>query len=172
MRDASVRLFIGLWPPDAVRREIAAWQSQWQWPPKANVVRPERLHVTLHFLGDVPQERTRDLGYVLEPIRAQGFELHFDRYEMWPNGVAVARPAHAPIQLRGLHARVGLALAQMGVTVEVRPYRPHVTLARRAEGAVPPAQPLDVHWSAQDGFVLVRAHGGARGYEVIGRYGA
>lgn len=173
MRDASsVRLFIALWPPEAVRREIAAWQSQWQWPPKAGVVAPERLHVTLHFLGEVPQELSRELAYVLEPIRAQPFELHFDRSEMWPHGVAVARAAHAPIQLRGLHARIGLALAQIGVSLEVRPYRPHVTLARRAEGAVPPPLPPDVHWSAQDGFALVRVHGGGRGYEVIGRYGA
>ena len=173
MRDASrVRLFIALWPPQAVREQIVAWQAQWQWPPKASVVAPERLHLTLHFLGDVAPERIRDLGYVLEPIRAQHFALHFVRSENWKDGVVVMRPEHVPTQLRGLHGRIGLALSGIGMAPEPRPYRAHVTLARRADGAVPPPGPADVHWSVQDGFVLVRVHGGTRGYEVIGRYGA
>ena len=169
---ASVRLFIALWPPDPVRDAIAVWQSQWQWPQKANVVKPDRLHVTLHFLGEVPPERILDLKYVLQPIRAQHFDLHFVRHEMWPHGMAVVRPENSPTPLRGLHGRISLALAEIGLTTEERTYRPHVTLARRAADAVPPAQAPDVMWQARDGFVLVQTLSGGRGYEILERFGA
>jgi 2'-5' RNA ligase len=168
---SNVRLFLALWPPDAVRDAIAAWQSQWQWPEKAGVVKPERLHITLHFLGDVAPERVRDLKYVMQPIRAQHFDLHFTRSEMWQSGIAVIRPENSPTALRGLQGRIGLALAEIGMKSEDRDYRPHVTLARRAAGATPPAQPLDVQWPAKDGFVLVQTLSGGRGYEILERFG-
>ena len=172
MRSPSyVRLFIALWPPDDVRAAMAAWQSQWTWPDKAAVVRPERLHITMHFLGDVPQERILDLRYVLQPIRAQQFDLHFTRHELWPQGIAVMRPGNSPTALRGMHGRIGLALAEIGMKTEERGYRPHVTLARRASGCVPAAEPLDVLWPARDGFVLVQSLAGGRGYEILEKFG-
>ncbi|HUR88002.1 MAG TPA: RNA 2',3'-cyclic phosphodiesterase [Ramlibacter sp.] len=169
---ADVRLFLALWPTDPVRQAIVGWQSQWQWPDKASVVKPERLHVTLHFLGDVPPERIRDIKYVMQPIRAQNFELNFTRTDTWQHGAVVIRPENSPTALRGLHGRIGLALAEIAVKTEERSYRPHVTLARRAAGATPPAQPPDVMWQAKDGFVLVQTLSGGRGYEILERFGA
>jgi 2'-5' RNA ligase len=168
---SHVRLFLALWPPESVRRQVVGWQSQWQWPQKASVVPPERLHLTLHFLGEVAQQRLADLKYVLQPIRAQEFALNFTRSEMWQQGVAVLRPVQAPTQLRGLHGRIGLALASIGMKAEERAWRAHVTLARRAAGAVAPPEPPDVHWVAREGFVLVQVLTGGRGYEVIERFG-
>ena len=172
MRSPALRLFIALWPPDPVRSQIAQWQSQWEWPERAAVVPPERLHVTLHFLGDIPAPRVLDLKYVLKPVPAPQFALHFSRVDMWPQGIAVLRPDNSPTTLRGLHARIGLALAGIDIPVEERPWRPHVTLARRAYGAKPPPQVADVQWASNDGFVLVQTMGGGRGYEIIERFGA
>jgi 2'-5' RNA ligase len=169
---SNVRLFIALWPSDAVRDAIVQWQSGWQWPEKAYMVKPERLHVTLHFLGDVPSERILDLKYVLQPIRAQQFELHFTRPETWQQGVAVLRPDNSPTVLRGLHARIGLALAEIGLPVDERSYRPHVTLARKAAGATPPAHLADILWQSKGGFALVQTLGSGRGYEILERFGA
>jgi len=73
--------------------------------------------------------------------------------------------------LRALHGRVGLALASIGLPVEERAYRPHVTLARRAAGAKPPAQPAQVAWESNGGFVLVQTLGGGRGYQVLEKFG-
>jgi 2'-5' RNA ligase len=171
MRSPAVRLFIALWPADEVRLGIAQWQSQWTWPDRAAVVAPERLHVTLHFLGDVLPERMHDLKYVLKAVPTPPFELRFTRHEMWQHGMAVLRPETSPTLMRGLHARIGLALTGIGMPVEGRPYRPHVTLARRATGATPPAQAPDVLWQANNGFVLVQTLPGGRGYEVLERFG-
>jgi 2'-5' RNA ligase len=54
---------------------------------------------------------------------------------------------------------------------EDRAYRPHVTLARRATGASPPARPPDIMWQARDGFALVQTLSGGRGYETLERFG-
>ena len=167
---AHVRLFIALWPPDAVRAALASWQATWQWPERAAVVRPERLHVTLHFLGAVPSSTVLDLKHVLQ-IPTPAFDLHFGTPEMWQHGTAVVRPESSPTALRALHARIGLALASIGLKVESRPFRPHVTLARKATGAAPPPQPADIAWTAKDGFVLVQTLGAGRGYEILGRFG-
>lgn len=172
MGSPALRLFIALWPSDEVRSGIAQWQSQWAWPERAAVVRPERLHLTLHFLGDVAPERVLELKYELAPVPTPRFELHFGRPELWQHGIAVLRPDHSPTQLRGLHARIGLALSRIGLPVEDRPYRPHVTLARRAAGAQPPPEPPDLRWEAGRGFALVQTLGGGRGYEILERFGA
>jgi len=172
MRSPTVRLFIALWPSDAERAAIAQWQAQWLWPERASVVRAERLHITLHFLGDVAPQRIADLKYVLKPVPAPGFDLHFGKPDIWQHGTAVLRPDNSPVTLRGLHARIGLALAAIEMPVEERPYRPHVTLARRASGAKPPPVEADVAWEARSGFVLAQAPGGGRGYEILERFGA
>lgn len=171
MRSSTVRLFIALWPPDEVRSAIAQWQSAWTWPERASVVPSESLHVTLHFLGDVAPRSVLDLKYVLKSIPAPAFELQFGKADMWQHGIAVLRPGNSPTLLRGLHARIGLALAEIELPVEDRPYRPHVTLARRASGATPPGQDADVRWESRSGFALVQTLGGGKGYEVLERFG-
>ena len=168
---AAARLFIALWPPADVRDAIAAWQSAWTWPSHSAVVRPERFHITLHFVGAVPEKRVEELKYVLRTVSAHGFSLHFGHHETWQHGVMVLRPDTSPTGLRALHARIGLALGEIRMPVEERSYRPHVTLARRATGATPPPQAADVHWESKDGFVLVQTLAGAGGYEILGRFG-
>lgn len=169
---ATVRLFIALWPPDAVRDALAAWQGQWQWPQRASVVRPERMHLTLHFLGNVPPQIVADLNYVLRRVPCQTFALQFGQADMWPHGTAVLRPDQSPTALRGLHARIGLALSEIGLKAEDRAFRPHVTLARRAQGATPPEAAADIAWESKAGFVLVQTLGGGRGYQVLENFGA
>ena len=63
------------------------------------------------------------------------------------------------------------ALAGLGVTLDPRPYQPHVTLARKAARAQPPAVLPALEWRA-DGFALVESRGGARSaYEVVAAWG-
>jgi 2'-5' RNA ligase len=171
MRSHSLRLFIALWPPDETRAAIAHWQSQWTWPDKASVVPAERLHITLHFLGDVAPQQVADLKYVLKSVASPRFQLQFGRADLWQHGIAVLRPDQLPTPLRGLQARVGLALTKIGLPVETRLWRPHVTLARRAADAKAPAQAPDFTWQGDGGFALVQTLGGGRGYETLERFG-
>lgn len=166
------RLFIALWPPPPVREAIAAWQSAWAWPRQAAKVKAERLHLTLHFLGDVAVAQAQDLSTRLARVEPAAFALEFDRGEVWDNGVAVLRPAATPAALRDLHARIGRAVEACGLALERRPYKPHVTLARRAFGATPPAVTGVLRWESAGAFALVRTMPGQGRYETLATFGA
>lgn len=164
-----LRLFIAIWPDERLRRAIASWQRDWNWPPHAARVKPERLHLTLHFLGDVPADRLPHLAQAIR-VPFEAFTLELDRAEVWPNGVAVLRPQAQPEALLRLQAGLGRPLVELGLPLEERPYRAHVTLARRARGATPPPLRQALRWRADAGYVLVRSLPGGAGYQVLERF--
>jgi RNA 2',3'-cyclic 3'-phosphodiesterase len=166
-----LRLFLAIWPDAAARTTLAEWQRQWQWPPRAALVKAEKLHLTLHFLGDVPAARFPDLVAGLE-VPFERFELQLGRADVWPGGIAVLRPERTPPELQRLHERLVEPLSKLELPVESRPFRAHVTLARRATGARPPAQGPDLSWRADEGYVLVRSVPGGSAYEVLARFGS
>ena len=167
---ASQRLFVALWPDDATRNAIAQWQALWHWPPHAAAVRAERLHLTLHFLGNVSATMVPRLHEALD-VRWNPFTLELGVPDVWGNGVAVLRPHHTPAALEALHTSLATALTRIGLSLEARPYRPHVTLARRASHARPPQENIHVPWRAA-GHVLVRTLPAGGRYEIIGRWDA
>ena len=73
-----------------------------------------------------------------------------------------------PAASAGLPATLPQALRALALPVEPRPFRPHVTLARHASGAVPPVQPAVLHWPVR-GYALVQSAAGR--YSPIARYG-
>jgi 2'-5' RNA ligase len=164
------RLFVALWPEHRVRQAIVRWRERWHWPPGARLVAPRDLHVTLHFLGAVPRERVPALAAALA-WHGDAFEIRFGAAQRWAHGLAVVDVV-APPALAVLHAAVGEALRAQGLRTEARGLRPHLTLARRAPGARPPAAPLAARWPVRQ-FVLAES-GGPRGagYHVLRRYGA
>jgi RNA 2',3'-cyclic 3'-phosphodiesterase len=167
--ESFVRLFLGLWPDDEGRASLLAHAQAWDWPPSARRTRPERLHVTLHFIGDVAAARLPELRQALQVTCTAG-ELTLDRPTVWPGGIAVLEAQRIPPELAALHAGLGNALRALDLPVESRPWRPHVTLARKAFGAHPPMAPQPVRWSATPGYVLVESLPGGRGYEPVATF--
>jgi 2'-5' RNA ligase len=161
------RLFLALWPDAAARTALQAWQRAIGWPAGARPTAAAHLHLTLHFIGAVPRERLPQLATGLA-VPAEAFELVLDDFAVWPNGVAVLCPSAAPPALLALNAALGPALRALGLPVDDRPYRPHVTLARHARGALlagPPPGP--VGWPVRSGYVLAESAGG---YRVLQRF--
>ncbi len=163
------RLFVALWPGDAVRDALVKWRDGWEWPNGATPVRNDLMHMTLHFIGEFDPARVDELAEALAmPISP--FEMFFGRTAIWHNGVAVLEPDEAPIGLTRLHAAVGDALAACGVMPEEREYRPHVTLARRAGNATATQDGPRICWRV-GGFALMSSKlGPDGGYTVIRRY--
>ncbi|TQK06880.1 RNA 2',3'-cyclic phosphodiesterase [Herbaspirillum sp. SJZ107] len=165
-RPDTARLFLALWPDPAVREALRAWRDAWTWPRGASPVHTDKLHVTLHFLGDLPTARLAALadGFA---VPFSPFALRFERGALWHNGIAVLEPSEEPPGLLDLHARLSQALVGLGLQPEARTYRPHVTMARRAKGAEVPAGGPAVHWQV-DRYVLVESRGGS--YTVLRDY--
>ncbi len=163
------RLFIALMPSSAVREQLAAWRDAWTWPRCATPVKSERLHLTLHFLGDVAQDRVATLADALR-VPCAPFTLRFDRAALWPHGIAVLEPDEVPASLIALHASLADALRSVGLAVDERPFRPHVTQARRASKATPPGSGHEVSWPVT-GYALMASILGADGaYTVLREY--
>ena len=100
----------------------------------------------------------------------QPFELRFSRCEPWPGGLLVAPPDELPPALERLHADLGDGLHRLGVPVEARGYRPHITLARQFAGPPPCPATAPLSWHVGSyALVLSRAHEGG-GYEVLHFY--
>lgn len=170
-RSDTARLFIALWPDPQVRGMLREWRDGWAWPQSASPVRTEQLHVTLHFLGNVPQLRVPELAQGLD-VRFAPFELDFGHPELWHGGIAVLAPEAVPEPLLALHGALGEALERLGLTPEARPYRPHVTLARRAGAAPPPIPGPPFRWPI-GGYALMQSKvGDGAEYGVVQSYGA
>lgn len=163
---ATSRLFLALWPDPAVRHQLRAARDAWQWPRGATPVHADKLHLTLHFLGDVPSERLPELldGFAV-PFAA--FRLDLGKPVLWPHGIAVLEPFDAPPELLALHARLAQALVDLGLQPEARSYRPHVTMARRASGVSMPPDGPPIAWQA-DRYALVESRDGI--YTVLREY--
>jgi 2'-5' RNA ligase len=161
----TARLFVALWPDARTRAALASRRDAWQWSPAAVPVRADKLHATLHFLGNVAAE-------CVEPLRAAlavpfaPFELVLRECRLWNGGIAVLEVDAPPPALLALHARLADALRTLDLPVETRPYRPHVTLGRKARGAVAPL-PSPLRWTVH-GYALVVSAGGE--YAVMQAY--
>ena len=128
----ALRLFFALWPDERLRAGLAAAAA----PALAQVVGiavpPGNLHVTLAFLG-----RTQASMLVsLMQLGGQGpwpsVSFEFGHIEYWAKPrVLVAMPQSTPEAGRAIVERLWAGLEPLGFVREARPWRPHLTLARR-----------------------------------------
>jgi RNA 2',3'-cyclic 3'-phosphodiesterase len=168
---SHARVFIGLFPDDAVRASLAAWRDAWRWPRSATPVRTERLHLTLHFIGDVERTRLPELAAALQ-LPFERFALQFGRTLLWPHGVAVLEPDAVPTPLLALHASLAAVLQRLDLPLDQRPYRPHVTLARRAGAAVAPDQGPAIVWEVDRYALMESTLGTDGGYTAMREFSA
>lgn len=133
-----LRLFLALQPGPQAREALAAHVRRWAWDAQSVPHVPQDWHLTLHFIGPLPQAQLDALAPALDVPMAP-FELSFGEAALWPHGVAVLLPQTVPSALTQLQAQLGERLRAQGLRTDTRPYRPHVTLARHAQQALPPA---------------------------------
>jgi 2'-5' RNA ligase len=166
---STARLFIALWPSPTLRQALAVRRDAWDWPGRARPVPTERLHLTLHFLGDVPRLRLAELTAGLR-VAWRAFDLLLVGAEVWRNGVAVLRPVAPPAALLQLHASLGDALQRLALPFDARAFRPHVTLARHAHGAALAAQDAALRWRVRSYVLVESLPQPVASYRVLQRY--
>jgi len=165
-----MRLFLALWPDALVRQQLLDAQARWDWPRRAVLVPPGRLHLTLHFLGEVAEAEAAALRERL-PALPEPFELQLGAPAVWPPGTAVLEAQALSPGLAALHAALADTLRRVGLGTESRAFRPHVTLARHARGARLPSTLPTWHWPVH-GYALVHSRSGPPPrYELLQRVG-
>jgi 2'-5' RNA ligase len=132
-------VFCGIELPETVRelvlRHIGRLKESVP-DPKASWAREANLHLTLKFLGEIPQRQVADLSSAasraVEGIAP--FSIRLERTGVFP------KPSQARVLWIGindfsrglgeLHQRLESECAKVGFAREARPFHPHLTIAR------------------------------------------
>jgi 2'-5' RNA ligase len=127
----SKRLFVAIDLPDSTRQLLAGLD------PDIRGVRwtePDQMHLTLGFFGGVPENIELKLREKLSAIGFGAFFLPMNGVGVFSSkgtpkiiwiGVGKAHP-----HLFQIHRRVQEAALAVGIEPELRPWHPHITMAR------------------------------------------
>lgn len=164
-----MRLFFALWPDDATRVALAAAAALLTLRDGRPVARAD-LHVTLAFLGEVPQARVAELCAMAAALRQGPFELVIETAGWWRRSRVVwLAPNSAPAPLAALAARLHDGA---GITAEApTSYRPHVTVARGVRRPPGLLAGFSVPWAVRN-FALIASNSEATGarYQTLAQW--
>ncbi|MGL4239194.1 RNA 2',3'-cyclic phosphodiesterase [Tabrizicola sp.] len=176
-----IRAFIGIDLPQAVRGALQVQQFLMPLPRK---VEPEKLHLTLVFLGDCPELALDAAHEGFEALRETGFALALQGLGLFgkdkPHS-AWAGVAPSP-ELMHLQTKVETIARRAGCPIDTRKFVPHVTLGHFPPPPLPETAQLERAVAMGAGFrtepwpvtelTLWRSHLASKGshYEVLTRY--
>jgi len=170
--EGACRLFFALWPDESVRQDLWAATRRCVKASGGRAVPRENLHLTLAFLGSVPRELLPEVRAAGSRPALPGFRFVLDRAGYWPRPrVAWVAPSQVPAELPELVAALWRALEGLPVQADTRPYRPHLTVARKVSRPGEMTLERPVGWPVSE-FCLVSSatdRAGAR-YEPLARY--
>ena len=149
------QLLIALFPEPDVQTAIEKHREDWIWPKGHYFPRSPRMHLTLHCFADQPLAVEKRLREALAQVPVQVMNLVLDSSRTWRNKIAVVRPAEHE-GLRALYTNIGRAVRKLGIVTETPTFTPHITIARRTEGAAYPMSLPPIPWRVRK-FLLVRS---------------
>ena len=169
---SSARLFFAIIPDAATAERIHRLAGVLKRAHRfgGKLIAPERLHISLFFLGDMPGCQMLAACEAAKELRTEPFEVSFDRTASFRG-----RPGNRPFVLIGENGMrrleafrqlLGAALARSGLRrVAITNFTPHVTLLYDARSADEhPIQPI--LWTVTE-FVLIRS---MKGHDYLGRW--
>jgi RNA 2',3'-cyclic 3'-phosphodiesterase len=128
-----VRTFIALELSPEIRGEIGKIQADLgQCRAKLTLVKPEQIHITLKFLGEVEENDLAKVICALDEVQSEPFTIEV-------SGVGVNNPRSPRVvwaridpaePCKTLNDRIESALEPLGIAREKRAYTPHATIAR------------------------------------------
>lgn len=167
-----MRLFFALWPDDKVRAKLAKWGRALHDAAGGRPTLPDKLHMTLVFLGDTEAGRLAELAAISSAQRCEPFTLTLSEAGYWKRQrIAWAGAPIVPAALERMLAELRGALERASFRYDPKPFVPHVTLVRKAREplAIPVLAPIE--WKI-DGFVLMESVPGTGGASYAVRGGS
>ncbi|MCX5837113.1 MAG: RNA 2',3'-cyclic phosphodiesterase [Deltaproteobacteria bacterium] len=136
--EQTIRAFLALDPPEEILREIARVQNRLQKLIHGDVrwVRPESIHLTLKFFGDISENAVANISAAAGKAAAAvgPFDLAIGGAGVFPD---MNRPRIIWLGMNGdvvrlltFQQELERALQEIGFPREERPFRPHLTLGR------------------------------------------
>jgi 2'-5' RNA ligase len=128
-----MRVFIAVDLPDSLREALSDVQRELR--PLTNTVRwvaPESIHITLKFIGEVPDKRVEDIDTAITGLTWKHFAVTVRGVGFFP-GTRSPRVFWAGMEaptMEGLAEQLDTRMERLGFEKEKRTFRPHITLAR------------------------------------------
>jgi len=126
-----MRLFIAINFDEDIREKMLEVQKLLREKGRGRFTSPENLHLTLAFLGEVPEERIPEIKSIMDSLTVPEIKLHFSHVgyfrrnsELWWIGAEDNR------NLSKLQMELIRNLKNAGFSPDVKRFRPHITLAR------------------------------------------
>ena len=142
-----IRAFFALVPDEATRLEFVALARDVARRSRGRAITGEHVHLTVAFLGDVETSALPRLREIGDALPLAGGRLAFDVLGAWrASGVAWVAPAEVPAPLTAMCTALHDSLQHDGFSLDTRPFRPHVTLARRCVQPHPRAHCAPIRW--------------------------
>ncbi|MGH8278082.1 MAG: RNA 2',3'-cyclic phosphodiesterase [Gammaproteobacteria bacterium] len=151
------RLFFALWPDDALRGTLYKETRRAVRASGGKPVAKTNFHITLAFLGQLDRAGAQTACAAGEASRGELFDLVLDRFGFWPEaGVVWLGPAQVPEAGSRFAEELRRQLRARGIKVDVRPFAPHLTLARKVAKPGDFGTPHPLRWPVRE-FVLVHS---------------
>jgi 2'-5' RNA ligase len=129
-----MRLFIAVDLPNDVRDQLAEVQRALRpLTDSARWVAPESIHITLKFLGEVPEKQLEDIDTALAGLSWKPFTVGFFPGNRSPRVFWAGMEAPT---MQGLAVELDSRMERLGFDKEKRAFRPHITLARARDNRI------------------------------------
>jgi 2'-5' RNA ligase len=152
-----LRLFYALWPDPDVRAALSASARPLLEACRGRRVPKRNYHLTLAFLGSVPEQRLDELHAAAGQVAVEPFTLRIDRHGHWRGPqVAWLGCSQPPAAATQLVADLRAAREPLGFQPDPRPFRPHLTVLRGCRACDWDGEIAPVEWPVS-GFVLARS---------------
>jgi len=128
-----MRVFIAIELPIEIRGALSELQRTLR--PLTNTVKwvsAESIHITLKFLGEIPDKRIEDIDTALTGLSWKQFTITVRGIGFFP-GTRSPRVFWAGMEaptMQGLTEQLDTRMERFGFDKEKRAFRPHITLAR------------------------------------------
>lgn len=168
--EAKSRLFFALWPDDATRQALAQLIPNFD-AQAGKPVPAHNFHVTLVFLGNVDQTTIAAIKQRAAKVSVEPFQLIFESVSFWQQSKVICITCRSvPQQAFDLASKLDMIARQCGLQTDARPYVPHITLTRHAQGlSIQTLKPIVLR---ADSFCLVQSCSEPEGvvYRVLQRW--
>lgn len=122
-----MRLFLAINIPDEIQNQIAplilSEIEELRWSPL------HQLHITLNFLGELPESMIDDIAEAITEVDFQPFKITLKNSGFFKSGIYWIGVKETT-ELLNLQRKLHRAMLQLGIKLEKRRFSPHVTIAR------------------------------------------
>lgn len=139
-----MRAFIAIELPANIKDSVLKIQDKLKIAlPKVSWVKPENLHFTLKFLGEISDKQQESINQIIREVAGTitDFKIKLESLGAFPN-VSRARiiwvgSEQVPEELKQIVEQLETKIAKLGIPKEERPFRAHITIGRIKHNLIP-----------------------------------